>query len=45
MPPSGAAFDAPHHPRHGGETHICRRCAEKHQQGVFPFLPLFPLST
>jgi len=45
MPSSEMAFEAPHHPRHGGETCVRWRSAEEHRQRVFLFLPLFPLST
>jgi len=31
--------------RHDGETRIFRRHAEEFIQGVFPFFPLFPLSS
>jgi len=32
-------------PRHDDETHILRRHTKEFRQGVFPFLPLFPLSS
>jgi hypothetical protein len=44
IPPPRAAFDAPHHHYHVGEAHVLWRHSEELRQGVFLFLPLFPLS-
>jgi len=41
--PSRAAFDAPHRPRHSGETRVPRRPMEELWPRVFPSFPLFPL--
>jgi len=41
--PSKAAFDAPHRPRHSGETCVLRRPTEELRPRVFPSFPLSPL--
>jgi len=41
--PSRAAFDAPHRPRHSGETRVPRRPTEELRPRVFPSFPLSPL--
>jgi len=43
MLPSRAAFDAPHCPRHSGETCVPRRPTEELRPRVFPSFPLSPL--
>jgi hypothetical protein len=40
----GVAFNAPHHPHHGGEAHVLRQHTEELLR-VFPFLIPFPLSS